>query len=342
MKRLLLTLVALVGFILSFAQSGNVKDVRQTYLWDVTLSMQGKAPGSPDIWEQVKEAIITDIKQIVDDRTEIVVIPFQHKVLDVWREPATEAGKAKLIGRVKAYKIPLHNFGGKMTTMTCLYEPLQYVVDHVLNADRVDVLKLMTDGIPDEHQAEYEALIGRWCQIAREKDAYAFYIMLTPQAAAGKTVLERINPCHFDAIDVTDLNGTNVSLMMLMPQANIAFNVREDYGKEITVKFANSGSGSFQPGYMVHIYSYDNPYIQVDQVVELREDYTVSVKAHYLMSQKGMMDTLPRDENERAFLRAESAEGMDRLPYLMTRILDSPTSVEMINKPEKTVKFYAL
>lgn len=325
-----------------FAQSGNVKDVRQTYLWDVTLSMQGKAPGSPDIWEQVKEAIITDIQQISDDRTEIVVIPFQHKALDEWREFATVAGKAKLIGKIKAYRIPLHNFGGKMTTMTCLYEPLDYVEKNVLNADKVDILKLMTDGIPDEHQAEYEALLGRWCQIAQQKDAYGFYIMLTDQAAEGKAVLEKINPCHFDAVDVAELGGTNVSLLMLTAQQTIAFSVRENYGEELTIKFAHNGSGSFQQGYKVHVYSYENSYIQVDQVVELREDYTVTVKVQYLMSQQEMMATLPRDENERAFLRAEPAEGMDELPYLMTRILESPTAVEMINKPEKTVKFHVL
>lgn len=342
MKRVLLTLAALASFTMAFAQSGNVKDVRQTYLWDVTLSMQGKAAGCPDIWEQVKEAIITDIQQISDDRTEIVVIPFQHKALDEWREYATAAGKAKLIGKIKAYKIPLFSFGGKMTTMTCLYEPLDYVVKNVLNADKVDILKLMTDGIPDEHQKEYEDLLARWCQIAQQKDAYGFYIMLTDQAAAGKTVLERINPCHFDAIDVAELGGTNVSLLMLTAQQTIAFNVREDYGKELTIKFAHNGSGTLQAGYKVHVYSYDNSYIQVDEVVELTESYTVTVKAKYLMSQQEMMDTLPRDDNEKAFLQAEPAEGMDELPYLMTRILESPTAVEMINKPEKTVKFHVL
>lgn len=342
MKRLLFILIALTIFTLSYAQSGNVKDVRQTYLWDVTLSMQGKAPGAPNIWEQVKEAIITDIQQISDDRTEIIVIPFQHKALDEWREFATAAGKAKLIGKIKAYKIPLHKFGDKLTTMTCLYEPLDYVVKNVLNADKVDILKLMTDGIPDEHQAEYEALLGRWCQIAQQKDAYGFYIMLTDQAAEGKAVLEKINPCHFDAVDVAELRGTNVSLLMLTAQQTIAFNVREDYGKDITIKFAHNGSGSFQQGYKVHVYSYDNSYIQVDQVVELCEDYTVTVKAKYLMSQQEMMNTLPLDENEKAFLQAEPADGMDELPYLMTRILESPTAVEMINKPEKTVKFHVL
>lgn len=340
MRKPLVILLALASCILSFAQSANVKDVRQIYLWDVTLSMQGKA-GGPNIWEQVKTAIISDIQQISDDRTEIVVVPFQHKALDEWRQPATEAGKAALIAKIKAYKIPLFSFNGRKTTMTCLYEPLQYVVDRVLSLDKVDILKLMTDGIPDEHEAEYKELLAQWCQIAKEKDAYGFYIMLTEEAAKGRTILEQVNPCRFDAIDVASLNGTNVSLLMLTPQQSLAFNVREDYGKDIKIKFAHSGSGSFQKGYRVHVYS-ESEYISIDQVVELREDYTVSVKVEYLMSQSEMLNSLPIDRNEHVFIHAEPAEGMDQLPYAMTRILDAPTTMEMINKPEKTVKFHVL
>ena len=118
--------------------------------------------------------------------------------------------------------------------------------------------------------------------------------------------------------------------------------MREDYGKEITIKFAHNGSGRFQQGYKVHVYSYENSYIKVDQVVELREDYIATVQAQYMMTQQQMMETLPRDENQKVFLQAEPAEDMDQLPNLMTRILESPTAVEMINKPEKTVKFHVL
>lgn len=356
MKKPLLILLVLASYTLSFAQTANVKDVRQTYLWDVTLSMQGKARNSdgtptPAIWNQVKSAIIADIQQVSDDRTEIVVIPFQHKALTEWREQATEAGKQALIAKIQAYNIPLFTKEeGKIvpakgkggTTWTCLYEPLQYVVDNVLSLDKVDVLKLMTDGIPDEHQAEYEALLARWCQIAKEKDAYGFYIMLTQEAAAGRTVLEKINPCRFDAIDVAELNGTNVSLLMLTAQQTLAFNVREDYGKDITIKFAHNGSGTLQKGYKVHVYTQVNDCIQIDEVVEMREDYTVKVKAEYLMSQTEMMSTLSIDENEQLRLNTEPGDGMDQLPYAMTRILDAPTTVEMINKPEKTVKFHVL
>ena len=58
------------------------------------------------------------------------------------------------------------------------------------------------------------------------------------------------------------------------------------------------------------------------------------------MSLEQMVDSLPVDFNEKVMLRMEPAEGMDQLPFAMTRILGAPTVMEMINKTEKTVKFH--
>lgn len=342
MKKVFITLIAAFATLSVYAQSALVKDVRQTYLWDVTLSMKGKAEGCPNIWDKVKASMIDDIEQISDERTEIVVIPFQHKALDTWREYATPAGKESLIQRIKAYQLPLFDFGGKKTTMTDLYTPLQYCVDNVLCSDKVDILKLMTDGVSDINQDKYEELLNEWCQIAKEKDAYGFYIMLTDAAKAGITTLRQIDPCRFEPVDVSQMGGTTVSVLALAPQVTYAFNVRDDYGKDITLKFAPSGNGNIPSGYKVHVYSNENDYIQFDDVVELRSDYTVTVKAKYLMTQSQMMTTLPVNENEHIFFKAEPAEGMDEMPYATTQILDNFTTCEMINKPEKTVKFHVI
>lgn len=339
MRTIFLTLLAAFITVSAFAQSPQVKDIRQTYLWDVTLSMKGKAAGCPNIWDKVKASMIDDIKQISDERVEIVVIPFQHKALETWREYATPAGKESLIQKIKGYSLPLFEFGGKMTTMTDLHAPLQYCVDNVLSADKVDILKLMTDGVSDMNQDKYEAFLRRWCQIAKQKDAYGFYIMLTDAAKAGLTTLRQIDPCRFEPVDVSQMGGTTISVLALAPQATYAFNVRDDYGKAITLKFTPSGNGNIPTGYKVHVYSFENEYIQFDEVVELGSDYTVTVKAEYLMAKSQMMSTLPVDENARIFFKAEPADGMDEMPYATTQILDNPTTCEMINKPEKTVRF---
>ncbi len=339
MRKFFLTVVAAIAAMSAFAQSSQVKDVRQIYLWDVTLSMKGKAADCPNIWDKVKTSMIDDIRQLSDERTEIVVIPFQHKALETWREYATPEGKESIIRKIKDYSLPLFDFGGRMTTMTDLHAPLQYCVDNVLSADKVDILKLMTDGVSDVNQDKYEAFLRDWCQIAKQKDAYGFYIMLTDAAKAGLTTLRQIDPCRFEPVDVSQMGGTTVSVLALVPQATYAFNVRDDYGKDITLKFTPSGNGNLPSGYKVHLFSIENEYIQFDEVVELRSDYTVTVKARYSMSKSQMMSTLPVDENVRIFFKAEPAEGMDEMPYATTQILDIFTTCEMINKPEKTVRF---
>ena len=92
MKKFLLGFVILMLSIGLRAQ-GQFKDVRQTYLWDVTLSMKGYN-GAPDIYDQVVDVMIKDIRSITDERTEIVVVPFQDtKYCEVWRESATPEGK---------------------------------------------------------------------------------------------------------------------------------------------------------------------------------------------------------------------------------------------------------
>ena len=85
MKRLLFSSVFCVFCLFVFSQK-YAKDIRQTYLWDVTLSMKGFG-GAPDIYDAVVDVMIKDIESISNERTEIVVVPFQNtKYCDVWKE----------------------------------------------------------------------------------------------------------------------------------------------------------------------------------------------------------------------------------------------------------------
>lgn len=73
-------LIAALSVVCAFAwaQNAKVKDIRQTYLWDVTHSMKGKLKPNPNIWQPDKDALVADTQAISDESTEIVVIPFQH------------------------------------------------------------------------------------------------------------------------------------------------------------------------------------------------------------------------------------------------------------------------
>lgn len=325
----------------AWAQNAKVKDIRQTYLWDVTLSMKGKPKSNPNIWEPVKKALIADIQAIPDESTEIVVIPFQHKVLDVWREPATEEGKQRMVKRIEKQDIPLA-YNGK-TTMTFLGPPLEYCLDNIFTEDKIDILKFMTDGVDEQDQVEpqnagnYKRVLARWCDVAKKKDVYGYYIILNEAAQQGRIVLEQVNPCRFSDVNVKD--DIDLTFVTLIPQETMAFNIRDDYGKPLKIKFSQNGNGSVPEGYRVRVTSWSNSYMEIDEVVTLHGN-TAEVHPKYLMSKQEMAEVLPTDNNEVIYFQAESAEGMDEEPFCRTTVLSNPTACELINKPEMSVKFH--
>lgn len=119
---------ALYATVLLNAQGNSYKDIRLTYLWDVTLSMKGYN-GSHNIYDKVVSAMIKDIESVTNERTEIVVVPFQNtKYCEMWKEYATPQGIANLKSKIKAYK-------NTDITNTNISAPLQYAIDEIFTTD---------------------------------------------------------------------------------------------------------------------------------------------------------------------------------------------------------------
>lgn len=78
--------------LLSAQNVDKAKKERRIYLWDVTMSMQGYGRCN-NIWNDVKTKLIKDIDGIMDPETEIILLPFQHKIIDSITVTATAAGK---------------------------------------------------------------------------------------------------------------------------------------------------------------------------------------------------------------------------------------------------------
>ena len=161
MKKLFLTIVcALYAIVLLNAQGNSYKDIRLTYLWDVTLSMKGYN-GSPNIYDKVVTAMIKDIESVTNERTEIVVVPFQNsQYCEVWKEYATPQGKANLKSKIKAYK-------NDNVTNTNISAPLQYAIDEIFTTDKIDIMKLMTDGVDNVDPNRLKHILDNWCRIAK-------------------------------------------------------------------------------------------------------------------------------------------------------------------------------
>jgi hypothetical protein len=124
------------------------------YLWDVTLSMQGKSKGCPDIWDEVKTAICNDIKRMNDESTEVIILPFQHRAIveSMVKDKATFQGKQRLIEYIKGYELPKLWLGSASngseskdgnTTMTAIYQPFKYCMDSLLHKDKKNIIEFL-------------------------------------------------------------------------------------------------------------------------------------------------------------------------------------------------------
>ena len=351
MKKFVILLLTLCSSLILCAQDPEMKSERRVYLWDVTLSMQGRAKGCPDIWDDVKKAMCDEIRKITDEKTEVVILPFQHRAIseDLIRAEATVDGKDKLIKFIQGYQIPRlwvkeanreAQSGEKgNTTMTALYAPLKYCVDNILINDKINVLELMTDGVSDftDDQAAFDDFIlsEKFCNFANENDVLMFFVALTKQAKYAKAdeiKCPRIIPPDSDG------GSIDISYLRLTPQSEKNFNTQDDNDKPLNLMFSTASATPVRPGYKVRVKATDNPYMRVDQVVTVASDYSITLTPEYLLSTEQMNILLANGENPEVCLTYERADGMDQYPYLMTTVSEGCTRLTVINTRQKKVE----
>ena len=336
MKKILLGLATLLSSLGLFAQ-GQFKDVRQTYLWDVTLSMKG-FNGAPNIYDKVVDVMIKDIQSITNERTEIVVVPFQDEALDVWRELATPEGKAAIIRRISNYK------NGNITN-TNISAPLQYTIDNIFSTDKIDIMKLMTDGNDNVNPTRLYDILDHWCDIAKQNYAYGYYILLTNAAKNDDLSLVLKGICNFEEIDASQmLNGiAEIRQINNSWKEGILINIRDEYNKPKRLVFnVYAGDGNIPAGFKIRFKTIPNDYIEIDEVAEFQSDNSVEIHPHFIKSQQALMNELPTEYlYDDIVLEYEPTPNMASDPkFAFTRIVDNVTAVMLENKPVNTVNIY--
>ncbi len=330
-------MAGMIGTTQKAAAQNHAKDIRQTYLWDVTLSMKGYND-APKIYDKVVDVLVKDINRIDNERTEIVVIPFQDKACcDVWREPATPEGKRSLIEKIKHYQ-------NDKVTNTNISAPLEYVINNVFSTDKIDILKLMTDGEDNVNPQRLHSVLDQWCEIAKEKDAYGYYILLTDAAKKGEISLQLQGICNFEEVDVTDGNYTGIAEIVQETPAfgeGIPINIRDEYNTPKRLEFVQYMGNEVPAGFEIHFKTEPNPYIEVDEVAAIRPDNSVEIHPHFLQADSSLIHSLPTDHPlSVTTLHYEPTAAMQSGPFAFTRLTDNQCPILLINKPEKTVRIY--
>lgn len=326
-RRLLLLVAVLAMSVNMLAQQSRFKNERRIYLWDVTLSMKGFKEKTPDIYDKVITALEKDINSIIDEQTEVWVLPFQTKILEKWNVKATIAGKKEIIGKIKT-------FDNKDVTNTNITVPMTEVMNSLIKPDKRNVLILLTDGEQNAKNYPLETLldvIRKWCDFAEKNDAYAFYVMLT-QFAKNDRLIEAID----GACRMYKGEGTDFNFVELLPQDNIKYNIKDDMGKKISLKVDCKKRVTIPEDLKIRCYCEPNPYVDVDQATIVKNGM-IELELKPKQNYDSLKQVLPIDTNEKIILHFD-VENEDLHP--LVSLLNKECSLELINKPEKILKVY--
>lgn len=342
-------------FLLAVPIVADEFDSRVTYIWDVTYSMHGGAFGGSkkgswtdasgnthtivqynagyDIYDNVVEVLVEDIKK-QRSSSELVVILFTDRVIDTWRYPATDAGKDALISKIRGY-------AGLDQQYTYISVPMQYALDNVFTNDTPDVLKLLTDGKDNDRDlGKFKSILSHWCEIAEQKDVYAFYVMLTDKAEDGAIkdiVLQQEKQCgRIHVISpqsqvVLDFPTINVS-------KRLSLSVKEDYGKELSLEAVVTNAESLDEDIKVRVYIDENQYIALNETISISKAYRYySLKPMCKMSQGQMRAELPQVED---MILNIHYEVVSKGSALAVGIQPNYTELALQNKSQKKLKIY--
>lgn len=214
MKRLLSLFLLCTFSICAFAQ---VLKERRVYYLDCSYSMKTNG-----IWDSVRDNLKKAIDNVVDETTELIVIPFAdntstNPTLKPMREYATAAGKKKLKSQIDG--LPMNK-----STMTYHYIPLSDFYSNRVDNNRVTYMFLMTDGQDeDKQQTALKQLLPQWGAKYGDRNVYGFYVMLDKKATnpAIDNVVESQD--HLWKVETADVN---INLVRL--QSKAIFNAKND------------------------------------------------------------------------------------------------------------------
>lgn len=219
----LAAMLLLGGMFQASAQENTTKKERRIYLWDVTISMVGatKTPGFPlanptegvgnkiysykespylnynqagDVYDSTRKALVESISKIADEDCQIVVLPYDREIRDVFEvSTASIKDKETIIQQVESWS-KLRKAG--TYTGKCLRE----VIDNYFKKDRLNRVILLTDGCPDttnkpSDEEIFLQIIKEWDQRISESkyvDNRLVYVMLTDAANGSSKITENL------------------------------------------------------------------------------------------------------------------------------------------------------
>lgn len=154
------------------AKAFKLMDERRIYLVDLTRSMEG-FNGAENIFDAVKNQLRTAVMAVNDTSTEIIIVPFTNKVMDLFLCKISQ-------------KDSVLNYISNLTTITGDTNILDAWKkgEELLNPDKINYMFMLTDGVHncgEPIDSLYKSL-DNWHKLTQGKYQFAFYVLLSEDA----------------------------------------------------------------------------------------------------------------------------------------------------------------
>jgi len=321
------TLLLIIFLCLAATISAQTKSQRRIYLWDVTLSMKGYRGQSPNIYDDVKEFLKREIKDIPDDEnTEIYVLPFQENILETWEAKADNDGKNRIIQQIDSYL-------NTEVTNTNIVNPIRYVKDNLIKNDKPNVLYILTDGRQTGGSSDLVKIIEEWGNDAKKLNAYALYVMLGADSYDEPviTAIEKIERTN-NTIGV--LTGT----IFLEPEKLVAFNIKNDKGKPVYVMLKSKENVVFPKNDIkIKVIAENNPNLIANPDVVVK-DGKISLTINQSEAENLLRENLKKSVT--LCLDLQNREEIQKSDKKLVSLYPDKIELELIKNPEKILTIH--
>ena len=186
------------------------------------------------IWDSVRDNLKKAIDNVVDETTELIVIPFadntsRNPPLKPMREFATAAGKKNLKSQIDG--LPMNK-----STKTYHYVPLNDFYSYRVDNNRVTYMFLMTDGQDEDPEQTALKLLQQWEAKFGYRNVYGFYVMLHTAAHNPKIDDVVKSQDHLWKVETAD-----VTINLVRLQSKAIFNAKNDKYFDLPIYGDTSG-----------------------------------------------------------------------------------------------------
>jgi len=221
-------LLLLTVFLTANLQAQLSKKQHHIYIWDVTLSMKGYN-NAPDIYNDVVDVMVKSLAELEEDGSDIIILPFQDKVLQTYKVKATPTGIEQAIDFVK-------NFNNENITYTNICIAWEKAIQ-LIDPRNKNIIYLFTDGAQSDLASKgypkdcLNKVIDQYCSLINSSEnAYTFYISMTDKLPNSfKDKLRNACPEYLRFIEGTppsaiiDIQPTNSVQIVNLREGDLSF-----------------------------------------------------------------------------------------------------------------------